>query len=167
MRRQRSPRRSRVPSVVRRPRQGPWRAEGFEVLESRVAPASNIVYAGGLEFLASAGFEQLGTQYSASGTSSIEIGYKPLGNEKFTPLIRADMGDVLSDFTVETDPGPLSRACPWSMLAAGRDGTALEALPPVRAITRGPKRDGPRSASLPLEPKIGTNRKQNRKQGRS
>ena len=85
----------RRPSLVRRPcGQGrlAWRPGTPELLEARIAPASNLLLAGGLEFLASANFNESAGDYSLAPGDSVSVGYAPIGTENFRPLVRFDLG---------------------------------------------------------------------------
>src|SRR5690242_4300795 len=81
-----------------------WRLCPTEELESRIAPAGTPVFAGGLEFLPSSAFRIGQDEYvlEAPG-STVEIGYKPVDQEDFTPLIRVTLDGTFSKFTLDTE----------------------------------------------------------------
>ncbi len=98
-----------------------WKPRRPESLEDRLAPASNIITAGGLEFLASANFDDNGTKYTLSPGDSVSVGYEPEGQEVFQPLLQFQLDNELLDegsFSLETNPSELSFTVSYVKLSA-------------------------------------------------
>jgi len=98
----------------------------LELLEDRLAPAINILHAGGLQFVASAGFtENNGIYEVESGT--VRIGYKPFAAESFVALIEADIqgSATPAPFSLDISPSAPSFTLANTMLKLIASGPGI------------------------------------------